>query len=98
MIRRPPRSTRTDTLFPYTTLFRSGLIHSGHYCIPGIAMPTQDTEERREYYRIEDRVALEIIPAGQGQEADAAPLPPLFSLLGELHQLDFEAQIGRAHV
>src|SRR3546814_11694249 len=28
MIRRPPRSTRTDTLFPYTTLFRSG-DHSG---------------------------------------------------------------------
>src|SRR3546814_1875254 len=24
MIRRPPRTTRTDTLFPYTTLFRSG--------------------------------------------------------------------------
>src|SRR3546814_8543265 len=24
MIRRPPRSTRTNTLFPYTTLFRSG--------------------------------------------------------------------------
>src|SRR3546814_13640962 len=28
MIRRPPRSTRTDTLFPYTTLFRSEL--TGH--------------------------------------------------------------------
>src|SRR3546814_14294195 len=28
MIRRPPRSTRTDTLFPYTTLFRSvQLVH-----------------------------------------------------------------------
>src|SRR3546814_4551182 len=27
MIRRPPRSTRTDTLFPYTTLFRSPLPH-----------------------------------------------------------------------
>src|SRR3546814_18546959 len=26
MIRRPPRSTRTDTLFPYTTLFRSELV------------------------------------------------------------------------
>src|SRR3546814_13575419 len=26
MIRRPPRSTRTDTLFPYTTLFRSGSV------------------------------------------------------------------------
>src|SRR3546814_8913502 len=25
MMRRPPRSTRTDTLFPYTTLFRSGM-------------------------------------------------------------------------
>src|SRR3546814_18435599 len=27
MIRRPPRSTRTDTLFPYTTLFRSAAAH-----------------------------------------------------------------------
>src|SRR3546814_13692165 len=27
MIRRPPRSTRTDTLFPYTTLFRSRAVH-----------------------------------------------------------------------
>src|SRR3546814_4207743 len=30
MIRRPPRSTRTDTLFPYTTLFRS--FQSGIIC------------------------------------------------------------------
>src|SRR3546814_15754072 len=29
MIRRPPRSTRTDTLFPYTTLFRSDRSHFG---------------------------------------------------------------------
>src|SRR3546814_9639927 len=28
MIRRPPRSTRTDTLFPYTTLFRSNVLHT----------------------------------------------------------------------
>src|SRR3546814_10357547 len=27
MLRRPPRSTRTDTLFPYTTLFRSRDLH-----------------------------------------------------------------------
>src|SRR3546814_15084873 len=27
MQRRPPRSTRTDTLFPYTTLFRSFIVH-----------------------------------------------------------------------
>src|SRR3546814_1240543 len=30
MIRRPPRSTLTDTLFPYTTLFRSGKFLSEH--------------------------------------------------------------------
>src|SRR3546814_12312655 len=33
MIRRPPRSTRTDTLFPYTTLFRS------EPCNPGAKQP-----------------------------------------------------------
>src|SRR3546814_8783711 len=34
MIRRPPRSTRTDTLFPYTTLFRSeaGLLQHALAC------------------------------------------------------------------
>src|SRR3546814_20754010 len=33
MIRRPPRSTRTDTLFPYTTLFRSVLAGVAVFCI-----------------------------------------------------------------
>src|SRR3546814_9264237 len=32
MIRRPPRSTRTDTLFPYTTLFRSGVARGTENC------------------------------------------------------------------
>src|SRR3546814_6922343 len=38
MIRRPPRSTRTDTLFPYTTLFRS----DGNGCpqVPGTGLNT----------------------------------------------------------
>src|SRR3546814_4662582 len=31
MIRRPPRSTRTDTLFPYTTLFRSADANAGRF-------------------------------------------------------------------
>src|SRR3546814_19973976 len=35
MIRRPPRSTRTDTLFPYTTLFRS-IDVSGKTLMPGL--------------------------------------------------------------
>src|SRR3546814_8494614 len=33
MIRRPPKSTRTDTLCPYTTLFRSAC-HPSHECRP----------------------------------------------------------------
>src|SRR3546814_2809668 len=32
MIRRPPRSTRTDTLFPYTTLFRSSVNAQSEIC------------------------------------------------------------------
>src|SRR3546814_8998485 len=36
MIRRPPRSTRTDTLFPYTTLFRSLRAHAHSH--PGAVM------------------------------------------------------------
>src|SRR3546814_7140268 len=38
MIRRPPRSTRTDTLFPYTTLFRSGREAAEYY---GVAFEVQ---------------------------------------------------------
>src|SRR3546814_1099147 len=34
MIRRPPRSTRTDTLFPYTTLFRSSVEYRWHNLTP----------------------------------------------------------------
>src|SRR3546814_9597861 len=37
MIRRPPRSTRTDTLFPYTTLFRSLVAISLEAAAEGVA-------------------------------------------------------------
>src|SRR3546814_5765054 len=37
MLRRPPRSTRTDILFPYTTLFRSQV--RGHQHLRGVAPP-----------------------------------------------------------
>src|SRR3546814_3841998 len=36
MIRRPPRSTRTDTLFPYTTLFRSRSLADRELAHPGL--------------------------------------------------------------
>src|SRR3546814_1511166 len=41
MIRRPPRSTRTDTLFPYTTLFRSILRAR---CVRKVAHPAPEIE------------------------------------------------------
>src|SRR3546814_7578631 len=48
MIRRPPRSTRTDTLFPYTTLFRS----------PDFVDDAGDLDPRREGPRRTDLVAV----------------------------------------
>src|SRR3546814_10916638 len=42
MIRRPPRSTRTDTLFPYTTLFRSA----------DLAAPPRGAADRHPLHRI----------------------------------------------
>src|SRR3546814_11063816 len=47
MIRRQPRSTRTDTLFPYTTLFRSGGVQLGEtLALQGNALRA---ESRNEY-------------------------------------------------
>src|SRR3546814_7811150 len=50
MIRRPPRSTRTDTLFPYTTLFRStgaGAVRHGHQAHHSRGV--RDSERRRDH-------------------------------------------------
>src|SRR3546814_1469439 len=50
MIRRPPRSTRTDTLFPYTTLFRSNYILDANvdkHITETILYPTPNTAARK---------------------------------------------------
>src|SRR3546814_16790605 len=47
MIRRPPRSTLTDTLFPYTTLFRS--IVSGNCCSRGMTRCCARTTRSEEH-------------------------------------------------
>src|SRR3546814_14161992 len=49
MIRRPPRSTRTDTLFPYTTLFRSLSRYDAMLC-PTMAMTARDVDGRNAEY------------------------------------------------
>src|SRR3546814_13121491 len=52
MIRRPPRSTRTDTLFPYTTLFRSARGHASGVAgrdPPGLSEPLGDRFRSEEH-------------------------------------------------
>src|SRR3546814_4354011 len=55
MIRRPPRSTRTDTLFPYTTLFRSGNHgrHSRHRLRRGVPGALEPAFARRPSVRVQ---------------------------------------------
>src|SRR3546814_17574363 len=64
MIRRPPRSTRTDTRFPYTTLFRSRVVEQGEaesaICLDGLAC-----------------LALGGFEPGDGSEFAAMPAPEL---------------------
>jgi len=58
-------------------------------------MSTLDEEDRREYYRIEDTIALEISPLSAPDAASKEVLQdasPLFNLLSELHLSEFESQ------
>ncbi|MBH3427410.1 PilZ domain-containing protein [Pseudomonas alkylphenolica] len=58
-------------------------------------MSTLDEEDRREYYRIEDRIALEISPLSAAEALGSDLLQddsPLFNLLSELHLSEFESQ------
>src|SRR3546814_6830714 len=69
MIRRPPRSTRTDTLFPYTTLFRSGDF-SSHFPTgsaggnPSVSAPTHLAS-------VETLIALQGMPDATSRPAAA---------------------------
>src|SRR3546814_3267045 len=102
MIRRPPRSTRTDTLFPYTTLFRSiegelpDLVARGN---PVAAEKLQQAASRRRIdlqplhcqFRIDKSVQRAGIVGIAGDERDG---PRRFGDLAQPASL----QIGRAHV
>src|SRR3546814_11559829 len=85
MIRRPPRSTRTDTLFPYTTLFRSPSRSSFSV---SVVLPASGCEMIAKVRRVRmvmgNVFSIErfVIPAGrgssptsrQGRAADGFPL------------------------
>jgi hypothetical protein len=64
-------------------------------------MSTRDADDRREYYRIEDSIALEFRPLKQGETADESGADSgsqLFGLLSELHLMDFESQHLLRHI
>src|SRR3546814_15364512 len=88
MIRRPPRSTRTDTLFPYTTLFRSR---------PGVDA-AGDVENLAETLRAEVVGRLRAAPAVVAEETQrqvAGLVQQVLEPAGVEHRI---GQIGRAHV
>src|SRR3546814_19524059 len=114
MIRRPPRSTRTDTLFPYTTLFRSKRLRIWRQAETGIVRISPGLEVLG---KIVIGIAIAIRPdhpdffgadavAQLRQDAKliADPVyPPIVINDGTApsrwnHLIDRNIQIGRAHV
>src|SRR3546814_5791415 len=77
MIRRPPRSTRTDTLFPYTTLFRSRARRPSRRraIVPGRLGPLHSCHcpPVRDFALAPDRQRLTAGDDGDTRRADAAP-------------------------
>src|SRR3546814_13857678 len=107
MIRRPPRSTRTDTLFPYTTLFRSktitdhiAVLRPHAWLMLGHCAGLRDSQRLGDYvlahgYVREDHVLDDDLPTW-------VPVPPLAEVQVALEQAVEEvaglSEIGRAHV
>src|SRR3546814_16999180 len=79
MIRRPPRSTRTDTLFPYTTLFRSSVVLLVVPVIVDVQAPRDVGDDVVERERAEDQAPgdeqpaacrVSAVPEQHGREPD----------------------------
>src|SRR3546814_12712826 len=89
MIRRPPRSTRTDTLFPYTTLFRSRDRHHQH---------EDDQEERARHLMPseEERRPGEIRGELDEEEQQCEPAPLRAARMEDHREREAQAEIGRA--
>src|SRR3546814_5156632 len=71
MIRRPPRSTRTDTLFPYTTLFRSSCC----FLLTGFDTAQHQRQQQADAARHQQQPAA-LVPAAQmGDQCGQARRP-----------------------
>src|SRR3546814_7404280 len=95
MIRRPPRSTRTDTLFPYTTLFRSPrqVEHHGH--VEHHVAAEHEQLAVREVLHPHD--AEDQRQAGGHQRVHRAELQPEHQYLAETRWLEEQAVIHQIH-
>src|SRR3546814_5068473 len=95
MIRRPPRSTRTDTLFPYTTLFRSPDNVDAWRGLGALAAAQgQATEQTAAQFMI-DRVTLY---SSDDLYVQREINRSLDTWIAEQRNLPDANQIGRAHV
>src|SRR3546814_4654006 len=111
MIRRPPRSTRTDTLFPYTTLFRSVVVDAAGGADLGVVAhaPQQAVGDARGAARAARDLAgalgyavdaqdLRRALHDPGQVFGAVELQPLDDAEAVAQRRGQQAEIGRAHV
>src|SRR3546814_9915279 len=82
MILRPPRSTRTDTLFPYTTLFRSGDVAQRAHVVQAVG---QLDQQHADVVRHREQELAEILrlPHFFRGELDARQLGHAFDQLGD---------------
>src|SRR3546814_19635620 len=87
MIRRPPRSTRTDTLFPYTTLFRSARAHR----IFGLAADARDRIAQRRGIAPDREGAVDV-----GDRIAEIGAPPVPILADEPRAVDREDVVAMA--
>src|SRR3546814_18667421 len=106
MLRRPPRSTRTDTLFPSPTLFRSRMIGQGGGAIVNLASPAGfHAVPRVGPYSISKAGMVMLTKqtareyAAEGIRANAvAPGVTRTPILDDLPAAHLDQKIGRAHV
>src|SRR3546814_9273213 len=99
MIRPPPRSTRSDTLFPYTTLFRS---RAGRVDILESELLQEhrsvDADQVERQVARFDRVEIERRGVQDQFAARKGPAPALDANAIVAQQSIFDRRIGRAHV
>src|SRR3546814_6832189 len=81
MIRRPPRSTRTDTLFPYTTLFRSRAHPADEYDI--------EAEQRRDGGKDDEQFRCR--ETREQHRSDRAALLCLYIIRSEEHTSELQS-------